>query len=155
MLIYPPKLIDKKAKQIKTLILLVIIELICYLAILILALIWIHQFTKFFFVLILSILTFIAIFTILFNIETLISLKRVNRLFLGLNARFEQRIGIITNIDTKITTINKIPFFDCLVVIDNQNYHYYLYSGIKINLSLNTTYQLLVSDYYIVGVEND
>ena len=154
MLIYPPKLIEKRTKQIKTIILLVILELVFYLTILIMGLVWIHEFSKLFFVLTLSILTFIALFTIIFNIETVTNIKRVNRLFLGLNERFERKIGIITNIDKKITTINKIHFFDCIVTIDNQNYHYYLYSGIKLDLSLNTTYQLLVSDYYLVGVEN-
>ena len=154
MLIYPPKLIEKRTKQIKTIILLVILELILYLTILIMGLIWIRELSKFFFVLSLSILTFIASFTILFNIETVINIKRVNCLFLGLNERFEKKNGIITSIDKKTTTINKIRFFDCLITIDNQNYHYYLYSGFNGEISLNKTYQLLVSDYYLVGVEN-
>ena len=71
------------------------------------------------------------------------------------NAHYNKQKVFIKEISPFYTTIDKTPYYDCTVLVDNEIYHYYLYTTFKCALEVNQTYTLLVNDYYIVGVDYD
>ena len=66
-----------------------------------------------------------------------------------------KQLVLIKEISPFYTTIDKATYFDCTVLIDSEIYHYYLPTQFKGALVENQTYELLVNDYYIVGVDHD